>query len=247
MNGLGILVAGPTTSGLADHYWHQRSNFMRELDIGLIQQLACGSGEHLHALMLKPYQFFANAACAALRLRVGGDQDQQSIEAKLQTRRAYPPFEHALIQSDVSAIDDLTPVAKVSLYGLAMWQSISYYLDTDPSESPRPGTQEQYHATFDEATLSRVIRYAATETPWVFPELYQIELGAHAASRLPENDLVLLAQRRQQAQLQSAQADPRYRSVVRQAIEELALEVGKALCGISPYNHPLGELSDAAG
>ena len=234
MNGLGIFAKDLGTEQLAGHYIGRNSNFIRDLDVDLIQLLACGAGENLGALLLKPYQFFANTACAALRLGLEVTNEEDLVKLKEGVKKKFPPFTQISPRSAQSAIQMITPEAQVSLYGLAMWQCAGAYVheDSDSTRDPCP---------LDEAKLSQVIRLATTEAPWVFPELFQIELDPFAKSTLSQDSFVQRAIREQHDRLISAQADKRYLQVVRDSIATMGLEVGKALCGIEPYRAILGE------
>lgn len=234
MNGLGIFAKDLGTEQLADHYIGRNSNFIRELDVDLIQLLACGSGENLGALLLKPYQFFANTACAALRLRLSVANEEDLVQAKEGIKKKFPPFTQTAPRSTQSALQKPTPESHVSLYGIAMWQSANTYI-RDDSVSMRETNP------FDEAKLAQVIRLATTEAPWVFPELFQIELNPSSSSALAQDAFVQRAVREQHDRLISAQVDEKYLQVVRDSISLIGLEVGKALCGMEPYGAVLGE------
>lgn len=234
MNGLGIFAKDLGTEQLADHYIGRNSNFIRELDVDLIQLLACGAGENLGALLLKPYQFFANSACAALRLRLEVTNEEDLFRLKQDVKKKFPPFTNIPPRPTHSALQVPTPETQISLYGLAMWQSAGTYLHEDSRLA-------QKTFPLDEAKLSQVIRLATTEAPWVFPELFQIELGSLAKSTLSQDSLVQRAVREQHERLISAQTDKKYLQVVRDSITTIGLEVGKALCGMEPYGAILGE------
>lgn len=241
MNGLGIFYADdPGTARLVEHFVGGRGEFVRELDVDLIQLLAAGAGENIDLLIQKPYVFFANSAAAALRISVFCDDDDDVAEKVEVIRNNFPPIPFAPPRQTNDSCSELTPLSQIGVYGLTMWQGTGKYLGSKVDAAEEPNLCFGHN-------LGNIIRIAASVSPWIFPELIQLGFDPNLMGQLPDSDKILQAQRSQQARLVNAQCDSKYLDLMSTAIKNVGLEIGKVICGIAPYTDAPGGPKDAAG
>lgn len=169
LNGLGLfsMEHKKGTIELARRYVQGSRQIAREIDVELLLMLSVGASERLEQFMLRPYQFVANTASTILRLRIETNNTTDSqLDVTLNQRTQFP-----LIKADVACLSNpdlssplhtLTPLARMALYGLYLWQTGGLHFVEDVSD-----------VSSDEArrlTAVRTIRLAQTEAAWVFPE-----------------------------------------------------------------------------
>lgn len=200
------------TVELAGRYFERDKGYAKELSLEFVYLLALGASESSHCFTLPPYQFAANVAAAALRLRVSRIDKKTEFESLEEIRTRFPRLQSGSEINAESAITTLSPFARMALYGLYMWQAGSVVFDTDSS-----GTQTESGLLTD--AVDRTIRWAPTEAPWVFPELIQKSPAERNAFR----------------------SSPEYRSVVEKAVLGVGACVGQALLGIPPFTRALRE------
>jgi hypothetical protein len=217
LNGVGHFSASggdiePDTVELAGRYFDSDKGFAKELSLELIYLLTLAASESSLSFMLRPYQFAANTAAAALRLRVGRIESKTEYDSLQEIRKQFPRLCSGTQWSGVSATTELFPDTRMGLYGLYMWQSGSVFFETAGA------TVEEESGLLTDA-IDRTIRWAPSEAPWIFPELV----------------------RKSPADQTAARTSSVYRSVVQRAVLEVASSVGQALLGIHPFTRPLRE------
>lgn len=232
--GLGILADDEGTDLLADLYVGGSKQFTRELDVDLIQMLACGSGERLESFVQAPFLFLTNSACAAIRLRFETPAGSDILEARSEIKDRFPPIVHAPLVASQRTQGELTPVMRVAVYGLALWQKAGGML-AENSDNP-----EVFNGELD---VGKLVKQVATQASWVFPELEQIRINPTLLSETKKTDALIELQQTQRDRLQAAASDQRYKTLLEEAIRQVGLEVGKAICGLPPYTRQVGELN----
>lgn len=234
-NGLGILADDEGTDLLADLYVGGSKQLTRELDVDLIQMLACGTGEHLCSFVQEPFLFAANTACAAIRLRYQTPTGSDILVLKNEIKQRFPPIVQPPLVDARAAPGKLTPMMKVAAYGLALWQQAGNLLSED-LDNP-----EVFDCKLD---YSRLVRQVAYQASWIFPELEQVSINPVLMSEIKNKEALIELQQRQRDRLLSAGRDTHYQTLLANSVEEVGLEVGKAMCGLAPYTRHVGELSD---
>ena len=169
LNGLGLFSNEPEggTIELARRYVQGSRQIAREIDVELLLMLSVGASERLEQFMLRPFQFVANTASTLLRLRINSEDSQESpLDISIRQRTLYP-----IIKADaasVSTIDvpsplhELTPMARMAIYGLYQWQAGSLRFVENLTDLNSEKTRRMIAV--------RSIRLTQTEAAWVFPE-----------------------------------------------------------------------------
>jgi hypothetical protein len=214
LNGVGQFTGAggditTNTVDLAEKFFERNRNYAKDLDVELLYSLSMGASESIESFVLKPFQFAANTAAAALRLRINKFENQTEFDSLEDVRHSYPRLTNANIGTQEPQDDQISPTGKMSLYGLYLWQAGSTYFEMENAKVDR-----ESFLLCD--AIERTIRWAPVLTPGVFPDLV----------RHPEL-------------IPEARSSSTYQSLVIKAVNDVASNVGKALLGDHPYDRKI--------